>query len=368
MHSILYPHVSIIGSAYLFITLLLGLQLTFNAFRLRPATIVSRVAGVAMLMDCAATISRIIANNCGFAGEGWFVLLSNIWDLLITIALLGIGEVLHSGRVLPKRMTAVALACGAVQVLLSVGLGRLWGYAGTLLCVVVLCGMYIRQTIVIMRHDKQLVDLYSDIEGHRGSWYAMVCIFLVGNTVMWYELHYLNFSDTETTMVYSVVMIVFWIFMVRNVATQVPLNPEVERAVEEDEKEEKEPLQVAEELHSKALLSDEQIRKLQQQMEMLMTEQLLYLDADLNIQTLAERLQSNRRYISYVLNSCMDTNFNEYVNRYRIRRVKHLMMNTSWKLAAIAYESGFNSPGTMSRTFRALEGISPQEFRRGKAS
>ena len=358
MNSILYPNVSIIGSAYLFVTLLLGLQLTFNVFRLRPTTVVSRVAGAAMLMDSMATVARIVANNCGFAGAGWFAMTIHMWDMVITLATLGIGEVLHCGRVVPRRMTVVAVCCVAVQLLLAMTCGVKGSHIGVLLCTIVVCAMYVRQTVVIVRHDRQLVNLYSEVEGHKGSWYAVTCIVFVVETMMWYVLHYLNFGDNASMLSYNVVMIAYWIYIARNVATQVPLSPEVERTLDRPE-----PVKT-DDASRDALLSDDRVAQLREQIGALMTEEHLYLDADLNIQTLTERLHSNRRYVSYVLNQCMNTNFSEYVNRYRIAHVKHMMETTNFKLAAIAYESGFNSPGSMSRTFRALEGIAPQDYRK----
>ena len=359
MTSLFFPHISIIGAAYLFVTLLLGLQLTFNAFRLRPTTILSRVTGCAMLMDCTATLARIIANNCGFAACTWFASASHVWDVFITIALLGTGEILHCGRFFPKRMALTAFACGVVQIIISLSARMFWTHIATLLCVMVFCAMFVRQTYVIIRHDRELVNIYSDTEGRRGGWYVMVCLFFIVEMLMWYVLHYLQFDDTESSLAYSMLMIVFWIFMTRNVATHVPLSAEVEEMVQCDERQ-----ILADNNRKESLLSDEQMESLKAQLESLMEEKHMFLDSDLDIQTVAKHLQSNRRYISYVLNHGMNVTFNEYVNRYRISKVKRLIKATDMKLAAIAYDSGFNSPTSMSRTFRALEGISPQEYRR----
>ena len=359
MIDFLYPHMSIIGAAYLFVTLILGLQLTCNAFLLRPTTLISRVTGAAMLMDCAETVARIVANNCGWAGNPSFVLLSHVWDLLITLTLLGIGEVLHSGRFFPKRMALVAFLCAAAQILLSLCVSTFWAQMATLVMVMVLCALFVRQTIVIIRHDRQLVNLYSDIEPRRGGWYVLVCVFFIVEMLLWYVLHYLQFSDTEASLAYSLLMILFWVFLARNVATRVPLSPEVEQLVEIEEQQEQ-----TDTVRRESLLTEGQLEKLKAQLELLMTEKHMFLDSDLDIQKVAKHLQSNRRYISYVLNHGMNLTFNEYVNRYRIEKVKRLIETTDMKLAAIAYDSGFNSPASMSRTFRALEGLSPQEWRR----
>lgn len=53
----------------------------------------------------------------------------------------------------------------------------------------------------------------------------------------------------------------------------------------------------------------------------------------------------------------------KYVNYMRISRAKQLLIQTSLSVSAIAQKTGFSSPHYFSRSFRALEGQSPQQFR-----
>ena len=354
-----YPHLSIAGAAYLFVTLLLGLQLAFDAFRLRPTTLISRITGAAMLMDSLSCAATILANNAGFADSLWFDICSNLWDILITLTLLAIGEVLHSGRIVPIRMTVMALVGTVVWVMVTVICGPSVASMATLSAVVIFSIMFVRQTLVIIRHDHELVNMYSDVENRRGSWYAVTCVVFVVEIILWFLLHYLELGAEAAVIGYDLVMVAFWVYMARCVATQMPLNPSLERELRLSMPESHAACEV-----KAPLLTDLQSQRLKTQLEQLMTERHIYLDADLNIQSVCELLCTNRRYVSYVLNQYMGVNFNEYVNAFRVRHVTHLIETSHLKLAAIAYESGFNSPGAMSRTFRIVTGVSPQDYRR----
>jgi len=54
----------------------------------------------------------------------------------------------------------------------------------------------------------------------------------------------------------------------------------------------------------------------------------------------------------------------EYLQHYRIEQSKKLLLQTSWTIAKIAEETGYQSVSYFSATFARREGISPSEFRR----
>ncbi|MFI6393248.1 helix-turn-helix domain-containing protein [Nonomuraea sp. NPDC050540] len=54
-----------------------------------------------------------------------------------------------------------------------------------------------------------------------------------------------------------------------------------------------------------------------------------------------------------------------YLQRRRIERAMALLRSTSVSITDLAAQVGFESLGTFSRTFRAIVGMSPTEFRAG---
>ena len=108
-------------------------------------------------------------------------------------------------------------------------------------------------------------------------------------------------------------------------------------------------------------------------LETLMKEEQPYLNPTLSLSDIAATLQTNRTYVSTLINSVYGINFSVYVSRYRIEHAKHILADSAYSndheavLAAI-YKSGFSSENTFYRQFRQLTGTTPISFRRASLS
>ena len=97
----------------------------------------------------------------------------------------------------------------------------------------------------------------------------------------------------------------------------------------------------------------------------LMKNERLYLQADLNLQELAQHLQINAVQLSATINQVFNKNFNDYINGLRIEEFIRLYkadVNQKYTLLSIALDSGFNSKATFNRAFKKIKGSSPKEF------
>lgn len=102
-----------------------------------------------------------------------------------------------------------------------------------------------------------------------------------------------------------------------------------------------------------------------------MEEEKLFLNPRLNIERLAEHIQVSYRDVSALINHHFHTNFNEYINRYRINEAKRLLSDTQCQglsIQEIYTRAGFNSKSAFHRFFNRLVGVSPREFRRLSAA
>lgn len=100
-------------------------------------------------------------------------------------------------------------------------------------------------------------------------------------------------------------------------------------------------------------------------LEELMEEEKLYLDSELTLQGLCDRLQANRQYVSETLNSHLGKNFYDFVNDYRIAEFQRLVRNPAnshLTILALAYESGFNSKATFNAVFKKKTGLTPSAY------
>lgn len=97
----------------------------------------------------------------------------------------------------------------------------------------------------------------------------------------------------------------------------------------------------------------------------LMEDEKPYLEPDLNLLQLAEKVNLSRNQLSYIINHNHQMNFNEFVNSYRVEEVKRLMFdpaNKHLKLISIAYDSGFNSKASFNRIFKQMTNMTPSQF------
>jgi len=106
---------------------------------------------------------------------------------------------------------------------------------------------------------------------------------------------------------------------------------------------------------------DDFIRILSRHME----EKQPYLDPEITISRLSELLDVRIEFLSEVLNSQLNQNFFDFINKYRVEEFKIqsiLKANSHLSIMGIAYNCGFNSKASFYRAFKKFEGISPTAF------
>lgn len=87
---------------------------------------------------------------------------------------------------------------------------------------------------------------------------------------------------------------------------------------------------------------------------------------DLKITHVSALLQTNRTYVSNLINTEFSCTFNDFVNQYRLEYAKQLLAEEAsnvYSLDYIAEKSGFGSLSTFIRVFRDSEKTTPGRFR-----
>ena len=119
--------------------------------------------------------------------------------------------------------------------------------------------------------------------------------------------------------------------------------------------------------YERSALPESEAKAVRNQLEALMVAQRPYLDPDLSLPGLAERLGVARNAVSYIINQGLGRNFYDFVNEYRVEEVKRLMEDPArrdHKLLAIAFDAGFNSKPAFNSVFKKVTGKTPSEYRR----
>jgi AraC-like DNA-binding protein len=92
-----------------------------------------------------------------------------------------------------------------------------------------------------------------------------------------------------------------------------------------------------------------------------------YLDSDLTITSLSEKLNIPRHYLTQVINEKLKKNFFMYINEYRVNEIKKMMADDQfhdYSILRIAYQSGFNSKSGFNNAFKRFTGHTPSEYKK----
>ncbi|WP_299179893.1 AraC family transcriptional regulator [uncultured Aquimarina sp.] len=111
----------------------------------------------------------------------------------------------------------------------------------------------------------------------------------------------------------------------------------------------------------------EELLNLKSQLQIKFREEKLFKEQDLSLKKTADILNVSDKKLSHLLNICMDSNFYEYVNTYRVAYFKEqLELGVAEKLTllSIAFDSGFNSKATFNRVFKQQVGMTPIKFKK----
>ncbi|HTG56697.1 MAG TPA: helix-turn-helix domain-containing protein, partial [Niabella sp.] len=93
-----------------------------------------------------------------------------------------------------------------------------------------------------------------------------------------------------------------------------------------------------------------------------------FLKNGISLPVLAAQLNTNTKYLSYIIKLQKQADFNGYVNKLRINYVvTKLQKDPTWrqyKVSALADVSGFSSPSQFAAIFKSTTGLSPSAFLR----
>lgn len=112
-------------------------------------------------------------------------------------------------------------------------------------------------------------------------------------------------------------------------------------------------------------LSDEIISIIMKELEVF-EKNTDFLNSKINLQLLADRLDTNTSYLSKVINQYKKNSFTNYVNQLRIKyAIEKLKNDTLWRkytIKAIAQEVGFKNAESFSKAFFKHTGLKPSYF------
>lgn len=197
------------------------------------------------------------------------------------------------------------------------------------------------------------------------------------NTISQQDQQYLN-STNNQTIIYTVLSlaliifgIAFFIYYKKKKQKQIhKIEDILKRLKEKQENDDVEfstikTIKIIPKEEDAALMSPEAEDKLLEKLHDFEKQQL-YLERKVSLSYVAANVETNTKYLSYIIKKHKGKDFNKYINDLRIdyivQKINDEPAYRQYKINVLAEESGFSSHSKFATIFKANVGISPSEF------
>jgi AraC-like DNA-binding protein len=91
-----------------------------------------------------------------------------------------------------------------------------------------------------------------------------------------------------------------------------------------------------------------------------------FANSNMNLSLLAKQMKTNSKYISEIIHTHKQKNFNTYINELRVNYIIHLMKTDkaylNYKVSYLAETCGFSSHSAFTVVFKSITGFTPKQF------
>jgi len=118
--------------------------------------------------------------------------------------------------------------------------------------------------------------------------------------------------------------------------------------------------------YSGSLLKDSESEQYIDRINNLMVSSKPFLDPNLTLPQLANKLDISTHYLSQIINEKFHLNFFNFINQYRVEEVKVRINDLrfeNYSLLGIALDSGFNSKSSFNRIFKNFTNQTPSQYK-----
>ncbi len=217
---------------------------------------------------------------------------------------------------------------------------------------------FVSKTIFL--HKKYLPKNFSNYEGVNLNWLiTLLTIFIIGSTVQELLGNIDQLAFNVNARIYYNLFILFTIAFIGISAIKQKEIYNYKNKTDSGD------IDILEEKYSHSSLNKEVKEELISKLETYLLIEKPFLKNDLRLDDIATDLNTNRQYLSQVINERYQKNFYTLINDLRIKEVKNLFLNQKHKqlsIMGVANTVGFNSKSTFNTLFKKSTGLTPSQF------
>ena len=227
---------------------------------------------------------------------------------------------------------------------------------------ILLIGYVIAMIIYILiyghRHEAELKDYYSSLEGRSVRWFY-VMLFMLFSLIINYIFYFTSKNPLEPLFYYGLSFFVWhfaYIHVYRMIMVQEAANNNDGLISTQQEN-------VNENEDENAIANNAFLLKLKEVCE----DQKLYAHADLTRDELAHQMGIGHTAFTLQLKQTTGLNFYDYINQLRIRKATALIEEGKMDISSISQQVGYRYRSTFYRAFATVHGCTPTTFAAKKA-
>ncbi len=228
----------------------------------------------------------------------------------------------------------------------------------------------VNDSVFNMEINKQIAEIRTKFEIEK----AEAQLLLSGQTIQIQQLEILKKRKTITAVAVSLILtfllsiVLFLLYRQKNKLYLALVEHNVYLAKADIEKEQHHTMNIdtVNKEHSSEN-KDENLRtELIPAIEKLMLEDKPFTQKQFAINDMAQLLNTNRNYLSQIINDYYHTNFNNYINDLRIKESRKMLINSQFKhysIEGVGEAVGFHSKATFNTSFKKFTGVTPSFYK-----
>ncbi len=211
----------------------------------------------------------------------------------------------------------------------------------------------------IEKHNQNIKKFSSNTEGIDLKWLKYILYIIIS-----FSFFFVIYIFTQSAVMINSLLLVSLLFIGYNAMRQKEIFPysidsknEIPTIIREERKQKS----------TKKRELNAEDKKVYENLLQIMQNDKPFLNSDLSLFNLANKLGISAHNLSFIINECSGENFNQFVNRYRIEEAKKLIVNPKMNhlnILGIGYEVGFNSKSTFITTFKKVTDQTPNEYKK----
>ena len=211
---------------------------------------------------------------------------------------------------------------------------------------------------LVLRHNARIANFYSNTENRKLDWVNVFLYSFLVTSMMSMVFNIIGRSVFNHSSVLLIIPSAIFSILLFTIGFQGHIQ---NYSAEE--------IDIAENVSPEVTLREYNQVLLREKLIWLFEEDKIFKQTDLKITQVALALQTNRTYVSNLINTEFKVTFCEFVNKYRVEEAKKMLSDTKqqqFTLDFIAESAGFGSVNSFIRIFKDFEQMTPGKFREKK--